>query len=326
MRWLPGALTLLGLLLLQTTVRASDLPAPQLVQAVEQCIETQFQAGEATSRSQSVNLQQTCPALALANARNHALLKHIQPPLADEITVSQLLDIRVILHSRTRSASPGHNRDYAYANLDALLQDTYIPREEFKPDPTLWQRFIEWLRDLLTPEDAEPPPWLKDFLNSIELPETDTVILFLKGALALLVLLALLMIFNELRAANLLSAWRHIKRQRGKLTGYPDFPGHGENLSLEQISGLPDKQFAGKLLRHTLLELMQRHILPPRFSLTNRELLTRLPQERNALLPDLHRLIDTSEAGLYGDQPLDPQQRQQMLELSSKLTRIEEAT
>ena len=79
-------------------------------------------------------------------------------------------------------------------------------------------------------------------------------------------------------------------------------------------------------MRHTLLELMQRHILPPRFSLTNRELLTRLPLERNALLPDLHRLIDTSEAGLYGDQPLDPQQRQQMLALSSKLTRIEEAT
>lgn len=323
MRWLPGVWTLLGLLLLQTTVRASDLPAPQLVQAVEQCLETQFRAGEATSRDQTINLQQTCPTL--AGARQHTLLSAVQPPLSDSITVSQLLDIRAILHTRTRSAASA--RQYTYTDLDALLEETYLPREEFKPDPTLWQRFIQWLRELLTPEDAEPPPWLQAFLESIELPETDTIILFLKGTLALLVLLALLMIFNELRAANLLSAWRHIKRQRGKPTDdQPDFPAPGKSLSLEQISHLPDKQFAGQLLSRTLLTLMQRQILPPRFSLTNRELLTRLPQERNALLPDLHRLVDTSEAGLYGDQPLAPQQRQQLLDLSHKLTRIEEAS
>lgn len=309
--------------MLQTTVRASALPAPQLVQAVEQCIDSQFQAGEATRRDQTINLQQTCPTL--AGARQHALLSAVQPPLSDAVTVSQLLDIRAILHTRTRSVAS--DRRYAYSNLDALLEETYLPREEFKPDPTLWQRFIEWLRELLTPEDAKPPPWLKAFLESIELPETDTIMLFLKGTLALLVLLALLMIFNELRAANLLSAWRHIKRQRGQPTdAQPDLPAPGKSLNLEQINHLPDKQFAGQLLSRTLLTLMQRQILPPRFSLTNRELLRRLPQERNALLPDLHRLIDTSEAGLYGDQPLDPQQRQQMLDLSRKLTRIEEAT
>lgn len=322
MKWLPGALTLLGLLLLQTTVRASDLPAPQLLQAVEQCLETQFQAGEATGRDQSINLPQHCPTL--AGARQHALLNPVQPPLADEITVSQLLDIRAILHTRTRSAASG--RQYAYPDLDALLEKTYLPREEFKPSPTLWQRFIEWLRELLTPEDAEPPPWLQAFLESIELPETDTIMLFLKGALALLVLLALLMIFNELRAANLLSALRHIKRQRGKPTDdQPDFPAPAGNLSLDQISRLPDKQFAGQLLSRTLLTLMQRQILPSRFSLTNRELLTRLPPQSSTLLPDLRRLVDTSEAGLYGDQPLAPQQRRQMLDLSRRLIRIEEA-
>lgn len=315
-------MTLLGLLLLQTTVRASDLPTPQLVQAVEQCIDSQFQAGEATRRDQTIKLQQTCPML--ASARQHTLLSPVQPPLTDEITVSQLLDIRAILHTRTRSAAS--KRQYAYTDLDALLEETYLPREEFKPDPTLWQRFLEWLRELLTPEDAEPPPWLQAFLDSIELPETDSVILFLKGALALLVLLALLMIFNELRAANLLSAWRHIKRPRGKPADYqPDFSAPGKNLSLEQISRLPDNQFAGQLLSRTLLTLMQRQILPPRFSLTNRELLFRLQQQNSTLLPDLRRLVDNSEAGLYGDQPLDPQQRQQLLDLSRKLTRIEEA-
>lgn len=322
MRWLPGALILAGLLLLVTTARASDLPAPQLLQIVEQCIDGQFQAGEATSRGQSVDLRQTCPGL--ASARNHVLLSHIQPPLADEISVSQLLDIRAILHSHTRTTEA--DRNYAYTDLDTLLQATYVPREEFKPDPTIWQRFIEWLRDLLTPEDAEPPAWLKGFLDSIELPEADTVVLFLKGAVALLVLLTLLMIFNELRAANVLAAWRHIRRQRKAHSDQPGFVLQDKNLSLDQISRLPDKQFAGKLLLRTLRQLMERRILPSRLSLTNRELLKQLPPEKNALLADLHRLIDASEAGLYGDRTLDPQQRQQMLQLSRKLTQAEAAT
>jgi hypothetical protein len=325
MRWIPVIPALLGLLYFtSTTALASELSASQLSRVVERCIDKQFHAGQATTRGKVVKLQKSCPSL--AKSRNHSLLKNIQPPLAKEITVSQLLDIRTILQARTRTAASVRHNDYPYAGLDNLLKDTYVPSEEFKPDPTLWQRFFAWLRKLLTPEDRKPPAWLEDFFDSIELPETDTVILFLKGAVALLVLLTLLMIFNELRAANVLSAWRHIKRQRQTPADELLFASDNEALSVSHIKQLPDKQFASKLLYLTLVNLMQRRILPQRFSLTNRELLSQLPQDESKLLPALHQLIQYTDAGLYGDRQYETQQRQQMLQLSDKLTAAGEET
>lgn len=319
MRWIPVIPALLGLLYFtSTTAHASELSISQLSRVVERCVNKQFKAGEATTRGKVVNLQKSCPSL--ADARHHSLLKNIQPPLTKEITVSQLLDIRTILHARIRTGSAVKHNDYPYADLDKLLKDTYLPTEEFKPDPTLWQRFIAWLRKLLTPEDKKPPAWLKDFFDSIELPETDTVVLFLKGAVALLVLLTLLMIFNELRAANVISAWRHIKRRRNTPADELLFASDAEELKLSHIKQLPDKQFASKLLYLTLFNLMQRRILPQRFSLTNHELLSQLPQDESNLLPALHQLIQYTDAGLYGDRQYETQQRQQMLQLSGKLT------
>lgn len=323
MRWLPVIPALLGLVLVSIApARASELPSSRLLLAgVERCIDSQFKAGEATDRTASIKLSKSCPVL--ARSRQHPLLKQIQPPLKDELSVSQLLDVRAILQSRSRAKPAASPAKYAYTGLETLLEETYIPNESFKPDPTLWQRFIEWLRDLLAPEDAEAPQWLEDFLDAIELPDEDTIMLFLKGAVALLVLLTLLMIFNELRAANILSAWRHIRRQRRASTQEPDFELQDDNLSLEAISRLPDRQFAGKLLVRTLKNLMQRGLLPARFSLTNRELLSRLDAKQQPLRSDLDRLFTDTDAGLYGERPLDPQQRQRMLQLSEQLNRTE---
>jgi len=319
MRWIPVIPALLGLLYFtSTTAHASELSASQLSRVVDSCINKQFQPGQATIRGKVVKLQKSCPSL--AKARNHSLFKNIQPPLAKDITVSQLLDIRTFLQTRTRTGSSVRHNDYPYAGLDKLLKDTYVPTEEFKPDPTLWQRLIVWLRKLLTPEDQKPPAWLEDFFDSIELPETDTVILFLKGAVALLVLLTLLMIFNELRAANVISAWRHIKRRRNTPADELLFSSDAEELKLSHIKQLPDKQFASKLLYLTLINLMQRRILPQRFSLTDHELLSQLPQDESNLLPALHQLIQYTDAGLYGDRQYETQQRQKMMQLSDELT------
>lgn len=317
MRWFPVIPALLGLLS-YTTAQASDAASAQLLSQLQQCIDRQFEQGEVTRRNKSLEINRDCPNLSSWLA--HPLLSHFAPPLQNETSLIQLIDIRSGLQSSIRMQKPVPQRDFDFAGLTELVNQTYLKEEEITPEPGLMERFFEWLRELLATEQQETPDWLKNFIDSIDAPETDTLIAILKGIILILVLLALLMIFNELRAANMLAAWRHFKKQRRSRVDALIQQEYGKS-EVSELGQLSDKQFASKILYIALLNLMQQRLLPEKFSLTNRELL-----HSTQSVPELKQLIDYTEAGIYGDRAYSAQQRQQMLTLLQQLTSLRMAS
>lgn len=309
MKWLPLTGILLGLLI-ASTVRAQDATS-QLIERFDRCIEHQFQSGQAARRNQTIELASECRAL--HEAADHPLLANLEPPLGDKPSLAQLLDIRSLLIASRQSASGEARLDYT--GLAQLVEETYQAEQEDKAEDSgpgiidrLFDAFLDWLKEIFADADEQDFNWLDN-------QSADSFILLFKVILVMLILLVLLLIANELRAANLFAAWRHLRKRHRAKTGPVYLSGQvADSVDLET---LPDKAFVSHILYRVLGYLMQQEYLPEKFSFTNRELLIRAP-DKNA---DLQRLIDDSEAVIYGDKSCSTNQRQQLLGLMQKLTR-----
>ena len=308
MRWLPVIPVLLGLLF-TTTAHSSNLAGKTLLTQLDHCINQQFRQGQASTRDTTLNIKARCSALYAQ--RQHPLITSLQPPLAEESSLGQLIDIRALIATMTRPHGSTINVSVDNDQLASLVSQYYVPPEKIEKQPDLWDRILEWLREMLIKQHEQSPDWLKNYLGNIDWPEPDTLILILKIGIALLVLLVLLTVFNELRAANVLAAWRHHRRFAKKPERQPD--SQFATASLDQDPAmLADKAFVSQVLLKTLMVLMYHRVLPEKFSLTNQELLDRSQNRDPDLLTALRRLFQEADSVLYGDVEYSPQQRQQL--------------
>lgn len=315
MRWLPVIPVLLGLLL-TTTAHGSNASNNPLLAQLNRCINKQFTPGQATERTTTINIKTKCPGL--YQLRNQPLIAQLQPPLRKETTVNQLLDIRALIIADTGPNTRAKSTESVDLNqLPALLKQYYIPPEHKPEEPDLWDKVKDWLREMLIKQHEQSPEWLKNYLNSLD-PSTDTWGMILKFSIVILILSVLIIVFNELRAANIFAALRHrrghqksITDQTGAVSNKPD--------SEQPIDQLADKEFVGQILCKTLTFLMHHKILPEKFSYTNYEFLQHAQLRDETFLGSLRELFSNTDIVLYGDRGYSMEQRRELQQLVEQI-------
>jgi hypothetical protein len=115
---------------------------------------------------------------------------------------------------------------------------------------------------------------------------------------AVILLLALSIVVNELRAANLTSWWQ--RRSRTQRTSRVSDATGAPRLTWKDVTNLPPGQQPAALLRLVLQELIDRGLLPDDKSLTNSEMLARLGAAARAHCAPFSELATAADAVLFG--------------------------
>ena len=310
---LRSGLAVLMWVLILTPTWATTPASAQFKLQLDRCIDSLFHHGDTVNRNADIQLSKQCPELASADFQ--ALLKNLEPPLTDETTLAQLQDTRAALSYLAGPATS--QRSFNYQQLKNVLDATYIERKTPELELSIWERFKQWLKEWLTPQDTEAPAWLIEFLDSINIPDGVAEFIF-KGSMVVLIIIALLIIFNELRAANILTALRRTRSKRRQQILSPELLSTSA-MTLDQIALLDGNEQTRALLYYLLVHLMNKGVIPENFSLTNRELLDKSKQQRPDLFDSFSRFINFSDDTLYGGKHPASAQRSQAVQLVKQI-------
>ena len=205
----------------------------------------------------------------------------------NDLSAGSLKEFRELVSREAATSISGRSPDISA--LAAVLTGL-----EAKEPPGWWSRFKSWLRSILESREQTPEEsWFARMVGHVGVPQSLRQLLAY-GALAAVVVLAAVIICNELRAAGLL---RQVPaRRRPPLAVQP----HGQERvwkDIEHASLLDKPRLLLALLVKRLSEL---GLLPPAGALTARELtrVARLPEPGDRT--KLEELAIAAERVRYG--------------------------
>lgn len=257
------------------------------------------------------DLRERCPALADRLAA--------WPEAADAMaihatSIAGLEDLRSFAAGSRRAPSPDRGFSPDYDGLEALVAEVLIVDET---EDDIWERFQRWLRGYIQ-EGASPgldrlakwvegldaPPWLGDVL--------------LKGSVILIVLLALIVVGNEIRLARV---WRRgPPRGEGPVRAASGpAQGRARRASFDDLRGMPPRQLAATILEIVTAAFAERGWLAAGAGLTNGELVRQVRQCQSRLAPRFAGLVNGVETIVYGDRLPDEGARQRLLATARRL-------
>jgi hypothetical protein len=198
--------------------------------------------------------------------------------------------------------------------VDALLAEVLV---EEGVDDTLWDRFLRWLEQYVKEGESSGFDRFVDWLEGLDAPPWlgDVII---KVSVVLIVLLALLVVGNELRLSGLLRRVRH-KREPKVPVAAADAVQRTRTLTLDELRGLPPRQLAAGILEVVTATLAERGWLSSSSSLTNGELVRQIGQRRSALAGSFTSLVRNIEKIIYGDRQPDDETREQLVATAREL-------
>lgn len=273
--------------------RDTDARLDEAGQRVDRCLRALDAGAEPLPPYRRVILEEACPGLAPAVAAlpEAGLLNQ---PLDWQTTPNQLRDLHALLGS-LQNPHPGVEQ-FDFAQLHELLARTL--ETEPKPPVSWWQRFKDWLAQKLRGSAESDYRWLTEFLKSLDPPEWLRDLL-LRLSVALVLLLALAVVVNELRAAEPRS-WLRGRSRRQRAAAMPPAAG-ASRLAWKDVIELPAARQPAALLRLALAALIERGLLPDDGSLTNRELLVRLGTTGSAHTGPFTELAAAADSVLFGN-------------------------
>lgn len=272
--------------------------------ALDACIRSEEPAPDAEPWQRLVDLERRCP-------RVHAWLsddargRQVRVGNVRAPDHGALLELRAMAARYETAPAPPQRLDPAA--LTPVLAALELAEEE---PPGLWDRFKEWLRSALRPLEGDVE-WLRGLLDWLT-PSQELVDLVFKGTLVLVVVLAIVLVGNEVR----LFGWRGLSpRYRGDHRDGGARAGDAAAVSgWDTLDRLPPRARVAAALALLLEPLAARASGRTRpASRTNRELLHGLPAGGGPA-GELHGLVDRVERIIYGDQVPDPRQAGALVE------------
>ena len=191
----------------------------------------------------------------------------------NQLSAAGLAELRVLLtQPPIRAQRPAPRVDTV-----AALLATFVQSE--RTNSSWWDRFRQWLRGILATRPDPDESWLQRLLVKVFTSNAADTIVW--TSLALVVALALGIIFNELRLAGVIGRGGRGRRTERTPTAAA--------TGLEQIARATPAEQARMLLEFIARRLAEQQRLPPARALTTRELTqrARLPEAERASLAEL---------------------------------------
>jgi hypothetical protein len=214
----------------------------------------------------------------------------------DTIGVYGLMTLRDV---EQRYSEPPAARDPQVGSLQSILDELKKPVQAEQP-LTWFERFKRWLRNFMNQQQSGGDSWLSRWLNEHSLSETARNILFY-GSVALVVLLAVAVIVNEVRIA------RKGRRKQGRSRA------SGAGAPVEALAGSLDLDGAARsdrpsiLLQMLVAALVKTGRLQAERSLTHRELAARARFDDSSQRESFRRVAQLAERVVYGGDETPPE-------------------
>jgi hypothetical protein len=192
------------------------------------------------------------------------------------------------------------------ADVAALAPVLSTIEEELRVDRplTLFERFERWLNGLLQRSQQDEDSWLGRWLRGFDVPERITRPI-LYGAIVLVILIAVAVIVNELRAAGVFRrGGRRSVATPGTVTG----TGHASATMLADLDRVPAAERPALLLRMLVNTLVHTGRLRTEKSLTHRELGERAAFDATTQRQSFNRVASLSERILYSNREVSAEE------------------
>jgi len=256
---------------------------------------------------ETFDLRRRCPALA---RELETLLFEESTPGVDTsaISIEGLRDLAAIVDGFRPTTDASNDFNLDFESLDALLDDVLVEKTS---EDSYWDRFLRWLEQHLRDQDSpqlgrfldwlegvDAPPWLGEFL--------------IKASTVLIVLLALIVVGNELRLSGMP---RRRRRQQSK----PSRPladagtGKARAVTFDALRGLPPRALAAAIVEIVTAAFAERGWLSRSESLTNGELVRQVQENQSAIGPPFAALLGAIETIVYGDRVPDEESRRRLI-------------
>ena len=216
----------------------------------------------------------------------------------NDLSAGSLVELRTLI-ARERAAPARGAPHPRVAQLDKILADLGPAAQRHS---SLWSRFRDWLRSVVERNrEEEERSWLDKMIQRNGRSQT-FVELLTYGSIALIVILAGIIVVNELRAAGII-------RRRARAAG-DDAALHGvlrKRLAWADVerAAAPDKPRV--LLELVIARLTDMRRLPPAGALTVRELTRSATLDDSADRQRLLAVANIAERARYSDEPLQPE-------------------
>lgn len=259
--------------------QAAGEPAAVLAACIEASAEAETETLE--------ELEVECPGI------EHALVEMGYAPFISESQLDELgwYNLQELQALRQRYAQAAAGADVRTDSLAPILNA--LQDKEAERPPTWFDRLKRRLRDLFD-RQGESSSWLNNWLADKELP--GSVREFIVYAVVFIsVVLAILVILNELRAAGVL------RRRAGAAKQSPAAPGKPvtSELTLADLESAAPGDRPSVMLRLLVAALVQRGRLRADRSLTHRELTARVALEDAGQRESFARVASLSEKAVY---------------------------
>jgi hypothetical protein len=256
------------------------------------------------------NLETPCPGI------EHALVELGYSPFLserqlDELSIYSLSDLQQLAGRYVERPAPG---GIPTDSLAPILESLDAQRRAEQP-LTLFARFKRWLRETFGPRQDPSDSWLSRWLEKIDVPETVTrVIVYV--LIALVNILALAVLINELRAAGIL---RSTETRRKQSTSAGDAMHATKELTLADLDATSPIKRPSMLLRILVATLVKRGRLRAERSLTHRELVARVSLDDAAQRESFSHLSKLSERTVYGNARVSPDEIDRVVQAGREL-------
>jgi hypothetical protein len=263
--------------------------------------------------SHPFDLNKHCPPLAedLASSTDAAAIGAHE---TDAMSIEGLRDLRFIAGGFDRKPAGGEIFSPNFGELHALLADVLI---EESIDDDLWRRFVRWLEEYTKGGESPQLEWLIEWLEDLDPPSWLAEVLW-KGSVLLIVLLALMVVGNELRLSGVMGRMRKRHKPQAAV-GTPGAIPAQRAMSLEDLGALPPRQLAAAILEIITRAFADRGWLSSTSSLTNGELVRQLAQQQTALSDPFAGLVQAIEKVIYGDRLPDDAATQRLVASAHEL-------
>ncbi len=303
---------LLFLILFATPVQTFAIDThEELFNAVQSCISV---LGEREiDDAQTVNLH--CPRLG-EQLQNSFLGETSFDDRFAKLTYREVLDIEKLFAARI---NPEPARvSFLYTNLDQFLSDTLVVDANAKKIGW-WERFLAWLEDKIRTQDDADLKWLEDILKALTFSE-ETRKFILYGSFAIIVLLALSIVVNELKAGGLFRRRTRSRLSTSSQTSAGSNMTDVELLTTDSIQKMPQQMQPQALLSMCIDQLIRCGKLPDDRSRTNREFLKLFGSGGNQTVTrSFQDLVERAERSLYGGEQLSAEALARCFEESNRL-------
>ena len=235
-------------------------------------------------------LEAQCPGL------EHALVESGYSEFLSDAELKQLTTYGLVdlqqLDARYRQPIAAANGQASIDDLKSILESLQ-KRPQAEVPLTWFEKFKRWLRNLLDRREEPRQSWLDRWLKDVHVPEAMTKGITY-GAIGLVIVLAIVVVINELRAAGVL---RRARRRAGREQLDAAVMDEATSVANEAAD---DRDQAAALLKVLVAKLVKTGRLRSEKSLTHRELSKRAVFDAAEQRARFERLALLGETLLYG--------------------------